>query len=104
MGFPPNPGDINVLNIELVHDVITHIVETTSIRSIAGSLVGPDFDDKIAFNQLAITGGWLRDASYRLGTLEQYFNFNSDFKRQDIRDRLKGIYEQSKALGYRRVT
>lgn len=100
IGFPPNPGDINVLKIELVHDVITHIVETTSTRSIAGSLVGPDFDDKIAFNRLAITGGWLRDASYRFGTLEQYFNFNSDFKRQDIRDRLKSIYEESKTLGY----
>lgn len=100
IGYPPNPADINVLKLELVHEVITHIVENTTTRSLKQSLVDPDFDDKITFNKLNSTGIWLREGNYRSGTLEQYFNSNSEFKRQDIRDRLKGIYEESKTLGF----
>ncbi len=100
IGFPPNPADIDVLKLELVHEIITHIVENTSTRSLKQSLVDPDFDNKITFNQLNATGNWLREGNYRSGTLEQYFNANSEFKRQDIRDRLKAIYEESKTLGY----
>jgi len=100
IGFPPNPGEIDILNLELVHEIVTHIVDHTQSRSLRQSLVDPDFDHKIAFNRLETTGTWLRDGSYRTATLDQYFSANSDFKRQDIRDRLKAIYEDSKALGF----
>jgi len=59
------------------------------------SLVDPDFEEKITFNQLVTTGVWLRNANYRCGTLEEYFNHNSNFTRQEVRNRLKGIYEAS---------
>jgi hypothetical protein len=95
IGFAPNPADLKVLQLSLVHEVVTHIVENTSPRSLKESLIDPDFDTKISFNGLAVTGTWLRDANYRSGTLEEYFKANSNFTRQELRNRLKGIYEES---------
>lgn len=97
IGFAPNPADLKVLKLNLVHEVVTHIVENTMPRSLNESLVDPDFDSKISFNGLLVTGTWLREANYRCGTLEDYFRANSNFTRQEVRNRLKGIYEDSAA-------
>ena len=98
IGYPPNPADIDVLPLDLVHEVITHIIDSTQIRSFNQSLVNPDFDSKIKFNRLDVTGHLLRDANYRSGSLEEYFNANSKFVRQEVRDRLKGLYDEVKSL------
>ncbi len=98
IGYPPNPADIDVLPLNLVHEVITHIIDSTRIRSFNQSLVNPDFDSKIKFNRLDVTGHLLRDANYRSGSLEEYFNANSKFIRQEVRDRLKGLYDEVKSL------
>ena len=98
IGYPPNPADIDVLPLDLVHEVITHIIDSTQIRSFNQSLVNPDFDSKIKFNRLDVTGHLLRDANYRSGSLEEYFNANSKFIRQEVRDRLKGLYDEVKSL------
>lgn len=95
IGFAPNPADIKVLRLDLVNEVVTHIVESATPRSLSEALINPDFDEKITFNKLGVTGPWLRDANYRSGTLEEYFNANSNFTRQEVRNRLKGMYEES---------
>lgn len=94
LGFPPNPADIKVLNLELIDEVVRHIVESAAPRSLTQSLVDPDFDTKITFNNLSVGSAWLRDATYRRGTLEEYFRANSTNTRQEVRNRLKGIYEE----------
>lgn len=95
VGYAPNPADLKVLKLDLVHEIVTHIIENTMPQSLNESLVDPDFDEKITFNQLVATGAWLRNANYRCGTLEEYFKANSNFTRQEVRNRLKGIYEAS---------
>jgi len=95
LGFPPDPASIRTLNLQSVNEIIIHIVENTQPRSLVQSLISPDFEEKIVFNGLALTGGLLRDANYRVGTLEEYFRANSSFTRQDVRDRLRAIYEDS---------
>ena len=100
IGFAPNPADIKVLKLDLVNEIVTHIVESAAPRSLNESLVDPDFDEKIAFNKLRVTGLWLREANYRCGTLEEYFSANSDFTRQEVRNRLKGLYEESAAKNF----
>lgn len=98
VGFPPNPGSIQVLSLSLINEVVVHIVQSTSARSLVQSLVDPDFEKKIAFNELVTTANWLRDADYRRGTLEDYFKANGKFTRQEVRDRLRAIYEASATL------
>ncbi len=100
VGNPPNPAEINVLSFDLVHEIIRHIVEAGGPRSLDKTLVAPDFDDKLAFNGLHFTGHILRDAAYRRGSLEDYFRANSEFTRQQVRDRLKAIYEESKSVSF----
>lgn len=97
-GFAPNPADIKVLNFTLVNEVIRHIVEHTGPRSLQQNLNNPDFDEKIVFNGLAATGHLLRDGAYRRGSLEDYFGSQSNFTRQEVRDRLKALYDASKIL------
>jgi hypothetical protein len=96
VGYPPNPAEIKVLHLPVVNEVVTHIIENTQARSLQQFLISPDFDAKITFNGLNVTATWLRDASFRVGTLEDYFNANSNFTRQEVRDRLNFIYESEK--------
>ncbi len=98
IGNPPNPAEINVLSFDIVHEVVRHIVEAGGTRSLDKSLVAPDFDGKINFNTLNVTGHMLRDAAYRRGSLEDYFRANSNFTRQQVRDRLRDIYDRSKSI------
>lgn len=98
VGFPPNPSKIKVLRLDLVAEVVKHIVENPIPRSLDQSLPEEAFERKIKFNQLKLSGNLLRVADYRRGTIEQYFSSNSDFTRQHVRDKLKAIYENSKSL------
>lgn len=98
VGFTPDPSKITVLRLDLVSEVIGHILSHTTPRTLSYKLASPDFDEKIQFNHLTVTGPWLRDADYRHGAVEQFFKCNSDFSRQAVRDKLTAIYEDSKGL------
>jgi hypothetical protein len=100
VGFPPNPAEIKVLSFGIVDEVIRHIVENTETRPLGKSLVAPDFEEKIVFNRLTVTGHLLRDANYRCGSLEEYFRANSHFCRQQVRDCLQALYEASLACRF----
>lgn len=103
IGYAPNPADIKVLKLDVVNEVVTHIIDNTKPRSLNESLVDPDFDDKITFNNLVMTGILLRDANYRCGTLEGYFQANSNFTRQEVRNRLRCIYEESATKNFQDI-
>ncbi|MEB0080442.1 hypothetical protein QN379_00215 [Glaciimonas sp. Gout2] len=100
VGFIPNPAEIRVLKIDLVSEVVGHIIKNPIIRSLDQSFTDPDFEKKIAFNSLSITANWLRDADYRRATVEQFFEMNGSFCRQTVRDKLKAIYEAGKAISF----
>ena len=100
VGFIPNPAEIKVLRLDLVAEVIGHIINNPILRSIEHTLPDPDYAEKIIFNRLNNTGSWLRDADFRRGSVEQFFDSNSNFTRQEVRDKLKAIYEASKSFGF----
>lgn len=100
IGFLPNPADIKILNLCLIDEVIQHIAENPNKRSLLQTLANPTFQAKMSFNNLHATSSWLTSASYRTGTLENYFSANSNFTRQEIRDKLKAIYEASKEINF----
>ena len=98
IGFIPNPADIKVLSLSLVDEVIKYIAENPTTRSLDQTLTSPIFKEKIVFNDLNVTAHLLTTANYRTGTLETYFTANSNFTRQEVRDKLKAIYEDSKQI------
>lgn len=100
IGFIPNPADIKVLRVGLVSEVVGHIISNPIGRSLQQSLVSPDFEEKIVFNNLFHTANWLREADYRRSVVELYFSQNSSFSRQDVRDKLNAIFGESKQQGF----
>lgn len=103
IGFIPNPAEIRVLRIDAVSEVVCHIINNPIIRSLSQSLVDPDFENKIIFNNLNLTANWLRDADYRRSTVEQFFEMNGSLSRQTVRDKLKAIYEDGKSQTFGNV-
>lgn len=100
IGFIPNPAEIKVLRLDLVSEIIGHIINNPIHRSLKQTLPDPDYEEKIVFNRLHHTGSWLRDADFRRGSVEQFFTSNSNFSRQAVRDKLKAIYEVSQIQGF----
>lgn len=100
IGYIPNPADIKVLSLSLVDEVVKYIAENPTTRSLDQTLTSPLFKEKIAFNELKATVSLLTTANYRTGTLEIYFSANSNFTRQEVRDKLKAIYEDSKQISF----
>lgn len=100
VGFLPNPADIKVLRFDLLSEVIGHIISNPIGRSLDHTLASPEFEEKITFNRLNYTGVWLKSADFRRGAVEQFFNANSEFARQDVRDKLKAMYNASKAMDF----
>lgn len=100
IGFLPNPADIKVLNLSLLSEVIGHIINNPIGRSLQNKLVSPEFDEKIIFNRLNYTGEWLKQADFRRGSVESFFKSNSDFARQEVRDKLKAMYEASAGMSF----
>jgi hypothetical protein len=100
IGFLPNPADIKILSLCLVDEVVKHIAENPTKRSLSQTLANPSFQTKLEFNGLKVTSSWLITANYRTGTLESYFGANSTFTRQEIRDKLKAIYDISKEIEF----
>lgn len=100
VGFIPDPATIRITRMDLVSEVLGHIINNPVLRSINQTLTAPDFEEKIVFNRLNYAGNWLRDADFRRAAVEQYFSMNSAFTRQDVRDKLNAIYEVSKTMGF----
>jgi len=100
VGFIPNPATIRVLRMDLISEVVGHIIANPILRSLKQSLAAPDFEEKIKFNRLNHAAGWLRDADYRRGTVEEFFSRNSQFSRQDVSDKLNAIYQEAKNQGF----
>ncbi|MDO9386385.1 MAG: hypothetical protein Q7T65_06730 [Thiobacillus sp.] len=100
VGFLPNPADIKVLRFDLLSEVIGHIINNPISRSLDNTLASPEFEEKIEFNRLNYTGDWLKSADFRRGAVEKFFNSNSEFARQDVRDKLKAMYNASKAMDF----
>ncbi len=92
IGFIPDPESITLLNYADLNTVIRHVLDHPVDLTQTGRLRVPNFDDKIRFNGLGVTGHWLNTASYQAGSVEGYFAANSDFTRQAIRDTLNGYY------------
>lgn len=103
IGFIPDPADIKVLRLDLLSEVIGHVIHNPIARSLANTLASPEFDDKIKFNRLNYTGEWLKSGDFRRGSVEKFFDANSEFTRQDVRDKLKAMYEASKSEGFQDI-
>lgn len=83
-----------------ISDILTHVLQAPAPVLTLGSLVVPDFDDKLTYNQLddSIQVA-LRSASQQIGLVEGYFAVRGSFDKQRTRNVLNEEYTRLKSTG-----
>jgi len=96
IGHLPTPDLIDNLQFAALNDVIDHLFKNIVSISRTENLRAPDFEEKIKFNKLGSrTAALLSIASFQNGTLENYFELNSDFAKDNIKTVFASLYEQA---------
>lgn len=95
VGFIPDEI-MPVIEFDALNEVVSYLLKTELLETFADSLVVPDFDEKISFNNLSNTvNHQLVTGSYQEALLEQYFNENPGVK-EILQKRFRALYEQAK--------
>lgn len=96
VGMLPKSEAIYNLNYDALNEVVEHIMNLPS-KGYDDELYAPDIDEKIKFNGIGKRiQTRLDSAGLNYGDVEIYFNNNSDFLREDVKNRFKKLYEESK--------
>ena len=93
VGFPPDPGKIELIDYSILTEIILHIMAAVAPVEFGQVLKVPNFDEKIKFNGLTATAPLLITASYQTGIVDEYFSNNSLMSKQEVRDRLSDMYQ-----------
>ncbi len=98
IAHPPDPNKIERLDYGILGEVVGHLMENKLAASEGLILNAPDFGEKIEFNGLSKgIAHLLNTASYQVGAIDEYFELNSSFAKQELRDHLAGLYDSSRA-------
>jgi hypothetical protein len=98
VGYVPNPDQIQTIDYSILTEVVNYILGQKQHYDLTQNLNAPDFNDKIRFNGLGPEFATLLTYhNFQVGILEEFFQLNSDFAKQELRDILRGIYQDSKA-------
>ncbi len=101
IGFIPDPEKISTIDYSILTEVVNLILEQKKLYDLTQYLKTPDFKDKICFNGLGpATAALLTTASFQVGMLDVFFQLNSGFAKQELRDIIRGIYEDCKAKDF----
>ncbi|QNO13315.1 hypothetical protein HYG86_00235 [Alkalicella caledoniensis] len=97
VGFLPDPSNLKNMDFSILNEVISHIMGLPIDLKKEPSLVVPDFNEKIKFNDLSeVTAEYLNSAFVRVVYLNDYLSNNSDFIADLLRDKLNEVYLQEK--------
>lgn len=97
-GYIPTPEKVETLDYTVLKEVVQFVMESGSGLTADSALSAPKFDDKIKFNGLGTaTSALLTAASFQVGVLAKYFDLNSEFAKQTLRDHLATFYAEAKA-------
>lgn len=96
INFDPNPN-VDILDYSVLTEAIRYILSCDADNSLDEELRVPDFEEKIKFNGLSTqVDRWLTTASYNMGDLDRYFRRNSQFTKQELRNKFNNLYIESK--------
>jgi hypothetical protein len=96
-GAVPDPERITGLDYSVLGEVIRHILACDILDVVSRLEPPPELDEKITMNQLSrshavhIQNGW-----FNIGQLEKYFEANSTYAREELRDHVVAVYEAAK--------
>ena len=96
IGHVPSPDKIENLQYAVLNDVIDHLLKSALPVGRADILKAPDFDEKIKFNKLSDgVSALLTTGSFQSGALDRYFELNSEFTKENIKNVFSSLYAAS---------
>jgi hypothetical protein len=96
IGYVPS-ADITMLELDVLHSVIEHIMNTKVDSSLPTIPNNPNFDKKIEFNGLSPEiANMMRMALINATSIDDYFSINNNFLRDELRNRFNGMYLSAK--------
>ncbi|MGL5245721.1 MAG: ABC-three component system protein, partial [Sarcina sp.] len=96
IGLIPRTNTMYEVDYNSLNEVIEHILNLPT-KNYIDDLYVPDFHEKIKFNGLSkIISNQLENAAINYGDIELYFHNQSDFLREDIKNRFKELYNEAK--------
>lgn len=96
IGIIPDP--LNVENVEygVMHEVIAFLLNTSAPKITENIPALPDFDKKILFNSLSkIVSDFLNAGQRQSFVINEYFELNSKFYKEELRQIFSNIYKQA---------
>lgn len=92
IGFLPD-ANIGLLDFNILNEVIEFIMNSPVTFTAESKMVVPNFYEKIEFNGLSDEiNDMLVSGSYSEGFLEDYFSKNSDYVRQELKQKFSDMY------------
>lgn len=96
IGIIPSPDNTDMLEYGIMKDVVEYLlgVETNPQREIIP--LNPDFEAKITFNNLSENvASYLKSHRLNEYAISDFFEYNSDFAKSELRDRFNGLYNEA---------
>jgi hypothetical protein len=97
-GAIPDPSRVMMLDYTVLGEVIRHILAADVPESAARLDLPPELEQKIKLNDLSeVAAARIQYGALLNGRIERYFEANSPFARDELRDRVVGVFEAAKA-------
>jgi len=97
VGHIPEPESLTTLDFNILTEVINYIIKNLKAFKSKEVILNPDFDKKIIFNNLSKgTSEFLNIGNYQVSSVDEFFKYNSNYTKQELRDRFKMLYEEGK--------
>lgn len=95
IGLIPDPLNIDNVEFGIMGEVINHLLKSKNSKTKYQIPINPDFDKKIAFNSLSRAVSDFLNAGQRQNfVIKEYFELNSNFLKEDLRQVLNEIYKK----------
>ncbi len=96
VGFLPDPSTIQ-LDYSILSEIISHLMNLSLPKTQDSSIIYPDWDEKITFNNLdSLEAKYLNDGFLQIGSLDEYLNNQSNFFADEVKDKVREIYTENR--------
>ncbi|MCF6317867.1 MAG: hypothetical protein L3J83_01090 [Proteobacteria bacterium] len=92
IGNLPDPANIN-LDYSIMSEIIGYLMNLSLVSTNDSSLIYPDWDKKIIFNELGeLEATYLNNGYMQIGSLDSYLNNQSNFFADKVKDKIREVY------------
>ena len=97
LGYIPSPEEITTIEFDILSEVIQYLLDLKNSYMPEQIKPNPNFERKIQFNQLnEVTASLLKTGRFHEHAVSEYFELNSKFSKNSLRDQFNGLYKSAK--------